>query len=134
MGIVLRGQNPADDDFAAARVYAGGNNSFAAAVAVAEVSANYYVATGLPGHYCGLCLGPRRRRQWKCWPGTEGLLEVTPTTVSRLGHRSMTLARRINPPPIQILVSRETRRSTTLGGYWLKSTQSGWHVPGRLDS
>ena len=40
--------NPTDDDFALARVYAGGNNSFATAVSVAEVAANYYVATGLP--------------------------------------------------------------------------------------
>ena len=40
--------NPTDDDFAAARVYASGSNSFATAALVAEVSADYYVATGLP--------------------------------------------------------------------------------------
>ena len=40
--------NPTDDDFALARVYAGGNTSFATADLVAEAAANYYVATGLP--------------------------------------------------------------------------------------
>ena len=39
--------NPTDDDFALARVYAGGDNSFSNAVLVAEVSADYYVASGL---------------------------------------------------------------------------------------
>ena len=118
--------NPTDDDFALARVYAGGNNSFATAVAVAEVGADYYVATGLPAT-TPVFVWVRALDASRNAGQVVGPLEVAPTLGA--GSAVYDIGSAAVPDP-NLGVAGDTAINDD-GDYFLKTT-TGWVLRGDL--
>ena len=120
-------ENPADADFALARVYAGGDNSFSTAVLVAEVSADYYVATGLPAgtaYYVWVRAVDASGNAGQ----VRGPVKVTPTQEAA-GSMVFDIGSAAQPDPDlgnvgDVAINDE-------GEYWLK-TATGWVLRGDL--
>ena len=120
-------ENPSDADFALARVYAGGNNSFATAVLVAEVSANYYVATGLSAGTT-VYVWVRAVDASGNAGQVRGPVEVTPT-LGAAGSMVFDIGAAAQPGPA---LGQPGDTAINDGGmYWLKST-TGWVLRGDL--
>ena len=120
------GRTPSDEDYAAARVYASGSNSFATAVLVAEVSADYYVETGLPAA-TRVYVWVRAVDASGNAGQVRGPLEVTPTLGAGMGVFDIGSAAVPDP---NLGVAGDTALNDD-GEYFLK-TDTGWVLRGDL--